>query len=177
MPIFSSHYCKGRLPVAFVLSVPGKAELESGKPTSGDTGENLNAALILLNQARPALFSSLDCFHYRITNAFPVPLAVSLGHSVSEAKKSEILNPKNVERVLQEIEGCSHVILCGKKAGLLSSAVMKTEKIVIVVPHVGNKGLNNTYRFEEDFGATTQPERRHLRIELWAGQIVAKLAT
>jgi uracil-DNA glycosylase len=172
--MFSSHFCRGHLPVAFVFSVPGKEEQNCGKPIAGDTGENLNSALAHLHKACPALFSSLRCYDYRITNAFAEPIAVGLGHSNSEAKDSEIRNPQNIARVLRELSDCNLVILCGGKAKLLLAAVKHSGKSAIVVPHVGNKGLNGKFSLSLS-NSVTPKARRQLRVELWAKALLKAL--
>lgn len=72
---FAPHFCKGFIPVAFVLSAPGNEEVIAGRPAAGATGENLESALTYLNSYAPTLFSSPLRYDYRITNAFSQPLA------------------------------------------------------------------------------------------------------
>ena len=145
MPKFSAHYCHGVLSTAFVLSVPGADKVAAGKPVSGDTGTNLDAALVYLHSADPNNFPSTERYKYRITNASKSPLATSLGHSFSEAREQDILERKNVERIIRELDGCKLVILCGRKAQLLARALELCGKRVVLVPHPGNRGLNNSY--------------------------------
>lgn len=172
MPSFSAHFCRGNLPVAFVFSVPGEAERTQGRPVAGDTGENIDAALICLHALNPALFASVNRYDYRITNAFTNPIAVSLGNAGSEAKNSQIKEPRNVSRVISELDGCDFVILCGKKAKLLLSALATTGKCVIVVPHVGNKGLNNSFSPCSLPTSSSAADRRQKRVEMWAQVIL-----
>ena len=143
--VVSAHYCHGTLLTAFVLSVPGAKEVSAGKPVSGDTGKNLDAALQCLHSIDPANFPSTARYDYRITNAFSEPRAKSLGHGSSEAKPSEIRADKNVARVIEDLSGCELVILCGNKAQLLAMALKQCGKRVIKVPHPGNRGLNMAY--------------------------------
>ena len=171
----SSHLCKGHLPVAFVLSVPGKEEKTAGRPASGDTGENLDFALVHLNSSRPTLFPSVHRYDYRITNAFHEPIAVSLGHKISEAPDSEILNPRNIQRVLSDLEGCNLIVLCGNKAGVLSPAIRESGKALVTVPHVGNKGLNGKFAVPPSIGAKSSFDRRQYRIRLWAEALLKQL--
>ena len=139
---FSAHFCRGHIPVAFVFSAPGDKEVRSRKPIAGDTGANLQSALIHLHSAQPTLFPSLHRYDYRITNAFSEPIAVALGHRASEANDSQIRDPANVLRVLRELDGCNLVVLVGNKARVLAQAIRESGSTVVEVPHVGNKGLN-----------------------------------
>jgi uracil-DNA glycosylase len=164
MPKFSAHYCQGKLPIALVFSVPGKRESEEGKPVSGDTGTNLNVALAWLNSRNPTLFSSPERYDYRITNAFAEPRAKSLGHSSSEAKASEIRASTNIARVIKDLSGCHLVLLCGKKAQLLSAPIEDCGKRVVKIPHPGHRGLNKA------FSVTDHPTMR--RIDLWARAVL-----
>ena len=173
MPSFSAHFCRGNLPVAFVFSVPGEAERTQGRPVAGDTGENLDAALICLHALKPALFSSVRRYDYRITNAFANPIAVSLGDPGSEAKDSQVKEPRNVSRVIGELDGCGFVILCGKKPKLLLSALAATGKFIIVAPHIGNKGLNRSFSLPSLPTSSSAADRRQRRVELWAQAILS----
>jgi uracil-DNA glycosylase len=96
---FSPHFCRGHIAVAFVFSVPGAKEMLDGKPVAGETGTNLDSALVRLKRARPTLFPSSHRYEYRITNAFSRPIAAALGHRTSEAPDTEIQAPHNVQRV------------------------------------------------------------------------------
>lgn len=172
VPTFSAHLCHGNLPVAFVFSVPGKAEKAQGRPVAEDTGENLDAALICLHASRPELFASVHRYDYRITNAFAKPIAVSLGNAKSEAKDSEIKESRNVSRVVAELDGCNFVILCGRKAKLLRVTIAAAGRSVIVAPHVGNKGLNTSFPTLSLSTGLSTAARRQQRVELWAQVIL-----
>lgn len=163
--------------MAFVFSVPGTEEALKGKPVAGDTGENLDLALVRLHAAHPSLFGSMHRYDYRITNAFSEPIAVALGHTASEAKNTEIRNPQNVERVCQELQGCSHVVLCGGKAKLLLEPLIKSGKVVVAVSHVGNKGLNKTFKLKVSDTVASSSFRRKMRVGLWADDVLCRLGS
>lgn len=175
MDRFSAHFCHGHLPVAFVFSVPGEEESRLSRPVAGDTGENLESALVLLQSARPAIFRSVHRYDYRITNAFTEPTAVGLGHSASEAKDSRIRDPRNVVRILQELEGCNLVILCGRKAQLLLKPISEGGKTVVAAWHIGNKGLNCKFKLKEIRYTSTSSARRMQRVDLWAKDVLSAL--
>jgi hypothetical protein len=147
--------------------MPGKEELEAGKPVVGETGANLEAALVHLHAAKPALSPSVYRHDYRITNAYPEPIAVALDYGRSKADNKEIREERNVQRMLREVEDCHLVVLGGGKAGLLGRVLGGSTRIVVRVPHVGNKGLNSTYRLPIDAARSTPTERRQLRVHLW----------
>ena len=169
------HFNNGKIPVAFVFSVPGAAELKEGKPVFGDTGENLNFALEHLLSAKPCVFKSSDRYAYRITNAFPSPLAKSLGHSSSEARPSQILEPENVKRLLKDLQGCRLVVLCGRRAQLLSKEVGRSGTTVVHAWHTGNRALITKYKSEKVRAAPTPLDRRKLRAKLWAEELLQSL--
>ena len=173
---FSPHFCRGHLPVAFVFSAPGKEEVFAGRPVAGDTGTNLDLALVRLHSAQAELFRSLDRYDYRITNASSKPFARSLGHSTSEAPNTEIRAPRNVRRVLQEVEDCRLVVLGGKKAGLLAQEIQASRKTVVEVPHVGNQGLNGTFEVPNHLKLATPLARREHRVQLWADAVLRAIA-
>lgn len=170
------HFNKGTLPLAFVFSVPGAVELKEGKPVFGDTGENLNFALEHLLSAQPSLFKSGDRYAYRITNAFSTPLAKSLGSSSSEARPSQILEPENVKRVIKELQGCSLVVLCGRRAQLLSKAIERPGTTVLHAWHTGNRALITKYKSTKVKVAPTPLDRRQLRAKLWAKELLQSLS-
>ena len=172
MSQFSPHFCRGLIPVAFVFSAPGEVETRAGKPVAGDTGTNLESALILLHAAQPAQFPSPHRCDYRITNAYPEPIADVPGHRGSEAHDTEVREPDNVERVLRELEGCNLVVLGGNKAGVLEQAIRGSGKQVVSVPHVGNKALNGKFKVPDRLKLTSPFARRQHRIQLWANAVL-----
>jgi uracil-DNA glycosylase len=173
---FSPHFCRGHFPVAFVFSAPGEKEMRAGKPVAGETGKNLQSALIRLNSAQPGRFPSLDRYDYRITNAISTPMAVALGDSASEALDTEIRADPNVQRVLQEVEGCSLVVLSGNKAKVLARAMQVTGTPVVEVPHVGNKGLNVSFKVLDGLKLASSLARREHRVQLWADAVLRAIA-
>lgn len=173
---FTPHYCRGRLPVAFVFSAPGAEEAHAIRPIAGETGVNLDTALLTLHAAMPHVFSSENRYEYRITNAIKEPLAVSRGDRVSEASNSKVCSSVNIARVLEDIDGSSIVILCGRKAQLLSSSITTSGRVVLHACHAGNKALNTKYKLESYWDATTAAARRERRTELWAHSVLAELS-
>lgn len=173
----SCHFCEGSILIAFVFSVPGATESRDGAPVAGDTGENLSSALEHLHSARPRLFPSLNRYDYRITNAFQEPTAEALGHKRSEASDSDVRSPLNVQRVLADLDGCSLVILSGNKAKLLATDIRNAEMAVIEVPHVGNKGLNNSFEVPVNMASASSSDRRRYRIHLWGNAVLEQIGS
>jgi uracil-DNA glycosylase len=169
------HYNHGKIALAFVFSAPGSREDECNRPAAGKTGENLEAALEHLVRFRPQLFESADRYAYRITNAHTAPLARSRGDMRSEAKITQILERGNVERVIKELEGCRHVVLCGRRAQLLAPHINQPNRQIIKVFHTSHQALvarHNTPSAKR--GAT--PDRRHaLRVLAWAEALLTQL--
>ncbi len=136
----------------------------------------MDLALVYLHAARPDLFTSTHRYDYRITNAYDKPISVALGDSASEATDSEILKQKNLTRVHIELDGCSHVILCGKKANLLLKYQADTKRVVIPSSHIGNRGLNSTYKIAKS-RLETSNDRREIRIQLWVKAVLNRFET
>jgi hypothetical protein len=173
----SPHFCRGELPVAFVFSAPGDEERRQGRPVAGDTGTNLELALRHLHSALPVLFRSVHRYDYRITNAWPEPLAKRRGDRASEGSDAQIRDPDNVGRVLRELEGCNLVVLSGNKARLLSEAVGASGRQYVEVPHVGNKGLNGKYTVRGQLVSAAGADRREYRVRLWADEVVQAITS
>jgi hypothetical protein len=173
----SPHYNKGRLAVAFVFSAPGARELADEKPIAGEAGKNLDFALEYLHAVRPSEFESTDRYDYRITNAFAKPLARSIGNGTSEAKPTQVLEPGNVARVLKELRGCRLVVLCGRRAQLLSQAISQSGRKVLHACHIGNRALITTYKGAKGTAAASPRERRQLRAKLWAKELLRSFAS
>lgn len=170
------HFNAGNLPVAFVFSAPGARELEEGRPVAGVTGENLAFALELLHSEMPKMFPSIDRYEYRITNASAVPLAKRLGSPTTQATPSEIIERANVDRVVLELAGCNVVVLCGRRAQLLSGAAHAVGRTVVDASHTGNQALNGRYR---DIGMSpthsSSAARRRARARLWAEEVLQSI--
>ena len=173
----SPHFCRGDIAVAFVFSAPGDEERRQGRPVAGDTGANLELALGHLRSALPVLFRSAHRYDYRITNAWPEPIAVALGHRASEGSDSQIRDPDNVRRVLQELEGCNLVVLSGSKAKLLAEAVGPSGRQYVDVPHIGNKGLNGKYTVPVQLASASPAVRREYRVRRWADAVVQAITS
>lgn len=169
---FAPHFCKGIIPIAFVLSAPGNEEVIAGRPAAGATGENLEGALIYLNSYAPTLFSSTFRYDYRITNAFSQPLAKNIANGRTEASRAEILGEENIERFLNEIVNCNHIIFCGEKAGYLSSILERGMFTVSSTSHIGNKGLNGKFKLSTEWKKKTPVDRRQERIRLWTSKVL-----
>jgi hypothetical protein len=171
--VTSPHFWRGRIGVAFVFSAPGAEELRQGKPLAGDTGANLESALSHLHTAQPTLFPSPHRYDYRLTNAWPKPLAASLGHWASEASDSEIRDSDNVRRVLDEL--CHLVVLSGRKARLLGGSIRGSGGTVIEVPHLGNRGLNGAFWTASSLRLASPYARRERRVQLWALSVLQEI--
>ena len=171
----SAAFSKGKLRTAFVFSVPGIEEELLERPAAGHTGRNLDDALAHLHAALPTMFGSKNRYDYTIANAFWRPLARSAGDARSEATAAEILQHQNVNRILSELHGCILVILSGKKAKLLRGQIEQNGTRTVIVPHVGNKGLNSSYKLDRSAGEVTSRQRRLQRIEQWAMDIIGQV--
>lgn len=173
----ATHYNKGNETnkIAFILSTPGKAEGVAGRPASGETGDNLNAILENLNKLEPSLFVSTDRYDYLITNASTKVMHSSKSNGRTENSNLNITASINVDRIQNEVNDCSIIILCGKKAELLSDYLH--DKTLIRIPHLGNKGLRNKYKnsFPLLSGLKTAADRDAARLRLCGESILEQL--
>lgn len=136
---------------------------------------NLTIALRFLVSKEPKLFSSTDRYGYRITNAFDQPMAASLKSGASEAKASQILEPGNVKRVVEELQGCGLVVLCDRKAQLLTKEVERAGMRAVHAWHTGNRALIAKHQGEDVARASTALARRQLRAHLWAKDLLVDI--
>lgn len=172
MPKTTAHYNHGHLPVAFVFSAPGAQEELESRPVAGETGRNLGLALEYLRSVRPDLFPSTDRYAYRITNAYEHPLAASRGDRSSEATRKQVMASPNVARVLSELRGCNVVVLCGRRAQMLASAISRSGRVVLHGIHTGNRSLVAKYHGDRYSRLATPLERRRLRMKHWADDLL-----
>ena len=174
MPV---HLCKGdaQNKVAFILSTPGKLEEEAEYPAAGDTGDNMNAILELLNKSDPNHFPNINRYRYLITNASTNVMHSAKGDKKTEEADSNITEPQNICRVRMEVGHCTIVILCGQKANLLAPHLK--EKVLIRTSHLGNKGLRNKFKNKAPLlkGMSTGKERDAARLKLCAQEISDQL--
>jgi uracil-DNA glycosylase len=168
------HFHAGNNLTAFVFSAPGAREKLSGLPVTGDTGTNLEDGLVWLARARPDVFPSTARYDYRITNAFAKPLAKSLGDKRTEASHAEILTSANVARLLIELQGMRHVVLCGKRPGFLKPALAAAGLKVLSATHTGNQALNSIFKVSPTTSPTAA-DRRAVRVHTWAQAVLSEL--
>lgn len=181
-PADSAHFSLGYLNVAFVFSVPGRAEAVQQKPIFDITGRHLDMALKShLAPAMPAIFPSSDRYDYRITNAHALPLAHALGDARTQAADAEIRLPANIERVRDELIGCRLVVLCGDKAKLLKKHL--SDYAVVSAGHLSMTGLNSRWPDRKQLAANPNwmtlsgDERTAERIACWARDVAGQVGT
>jgi len=107
---------------AFIFSCPGRFEKDSGYPVSGETGNIFNLVLENLE-----IKEKKQCrYEFRITNATTnVEFKTEGGTGRTQAKNSEVLDPNNIERLLEEVKDCDKIICFGAKARLAVSKMAK----------------------------------------------------
>lgn len=170
-----AHFWNGFLPTAFVFSVPGQKEMVANRPLSGVAGENLSFSLAHLNRSDPLIFPSVDRYAYRITNAYPHPIARSLGHRRSEPRASQILESQNVIRVFEELRECRNVVLCGLSAQMLFPAISERDRGVFCTWHTSNQALAQKFNPSEVALLSTPLARRRARAKLWAEDLSLRI--
>lgn len=137
----SSHYNHGKSKkIAFVFSCPGQEEDKLGKPTAGQTGDNLDVFLKeLFNK------NSINRYDFRITNAFDKVFYESKDGR-TEATTQEIISLENLERLYDEISDIENVIIAfGKKAKMALDEVSRKFNLkakIVETKHLGLQSLN-----------------------------------
>lgn len=137
----TSHYNQGNSrKIALVFSCPGQEEDKLGRPTAGQTGENLDTFLeSLLNK------TTVNRYDYRITNAFDKVFYESKDGR-TEATTEEILADSNLKRLYEEVKDIEDVIIgFGKKAKMALDAVAKKYLLkvkIVETKHLGLQALN-----------------------------------
>lgn len=150
---------KNNKKICFIFSCPGREELINGQVCCGDTGENLESLLKILNQTNTELFPSTNRYDYDLLNASNIVHFYALDRR-TEAGTNEI--QKQIQRVFDYIDSNNnlcYIILCGKKAERIKSKIedyIKEQSLEITVidgvPHLGYQSLN---QIEKDINGKT----------------------
>ena len=137
------------------LLCPGKKEEDEAKEdlkknnlgrnlVVGTTGENFTKLIKLLNEKRPEIFTYLERYDYRITNASE-KIHYEKSTRDTEPSCEEIRTPVNLERLLADIENYEYIITFGEKAACAVSHISNELTITpINIPHhLGMQGSNH----------------------------------
>lgn len=108
----SPHYNHGKSKkIALVFSCPGQEEDKLGRPTAGQTGENLEVFLAALLGT-----ATVNRYDYRITNAFDKVFYESKDGR-TEATTEEVMSQQNLKRLYEEVADIEELIIAfGNKA-------------------------------------------------------------
>jgi hypothetical protein len=125
--------------VAVVLSCPGEAEAQAGHPAAGPTGFNLE---LLLRELSARFGSAFERRKVTITNAWPEVFSIKR-NGRTEAPDELIREPRNLDRLREELRGIRIVIASGRKAELAMHRlrILEMAESCFVIPHLGRKGL------------------------------------
>jgi len=153
-----THCHKGkRKDVAFIFSCPGAKECCLKRPVAGETGKNLDE---LIKKLDGGIINEIEkcsknkdkiCrYDFRLTNSWKdVEFLEKTGRS--EATEEEVLNNKNLKRLLFDLRGVKEdcLIFCfGKKAKFAIKELSKKESFkgggykIIYLPHLGLQSIN-----------------------------------
>ena len=164
--------------VCFIFSCPGREELIHGKLCQGDTGENLNKILEILNVDRPTIFESKVKEEYDILNSTNIVHFNELDHK-TEGDKNEINKHKQqLKKYLENNNNLEYVILCGNNAQTVKD-VFKDKKI-ICSRHLGFQSINQikTDICGKDISEIVYPrsiDRTKARLEVVAEDIIRQI--
>lgn len=137
----STHYNQGKSKkIALVFSCPGQEEEKLGKPTAGQTGENLDIFLKeLFNK------DAVNRYDYRITNAYDKVFYESKDGR-TEATTEEVMSQQNLKRLYEEVADIEELIIAfGNKAKMALDAVQQNFPLkakVVKTKHLGLQALN-----------------------------------
>lgn len=161
----SSHFQKGKLKTAILLSAPGKKEEELGKPASGLTGAHIREALIHLNTISPESFPSTSLDDYRITNAIKEPQYLNKTNRY-EGTATEIKSKDNIERIRDELSNIDVILVLGKKAEIAYENLNMSID-VYKASHPSQQNLVSAFKSNKE----TSSERNQDRIQQWINSI------
>ncbi len=127
--------------IAFVLACPGKNELNTGKLVAGQTGENLEKLINILNIERPSLFKYSNRYDYCITNASQrVYYKGYFNNKTTPYLRCDVYTQENISRLKNELSG-KRIITFGEGA---NSALRKTGLAYKPIKyHLGYQGINH----------------------------------
>lgn len=143
--------------LCFIFSCPGLKEIDMNKPCAGDTGDNLDAILKIANGINNLKVSNIDRYCYSLGNS-SIFVHAKTHDSTTEPLHSEIKN--NIRKLKSFINSVNptNVVFCGRKAQYAKTLLDKnkffeTKKInVIMMPHLGNRGINSTSKYTTIIG-------------------------
>lgn len=164
----SSSYQKGRSnnKTTIVLSAPGQAEEEAGRPAAGQTGKNINGMLKAANKKDPKTFPSANKDDYTITQASSkVEYKSKTGRT--EASSREINDPTNLRKVKDNLKGAKTVVALGSKANeAVKKAGFRGE--IISGSHPSNQNLNRNFQSNKE----TPSERHDDRLDQYTNELL-----
>lgn len=150
----------------FVYTVPGRHEEKAERPVYGATGTNLNYGLAFLHDLCPEIFHSIDRYDYDITNVQEEPeYKAKTGRSLPT--KAEVLDPKMLRRLHNEVKHLQYVVVCGKLTEIAFREMINLYGFngkVAYVAHTSRQGLGC-------------PKREHYpqAMRKWADEVVTQL--
>ncbi len=135
--------------IAFVLSCPGRLEQEYNILCKGETGENLNIIIGILNKEHSDVFQSTDRYEYLLTNASEK--VHYKGHSLdSEPSKDEISDKSNIQRLENELQYADYIIAMGAKARMAIGLCRLNGVVVANVSHPSPKNMRLFRKIKHD---------------------------
>lgn len=150
---------------AIMLSAPGQAEENAGRPAAGQTGKNLDGMLAEAHKRDPKRFPSPKRDDYTIVNAHPkAEYASKTGRT--EASRAEIHEKKNQRRLKRALRHKDTVVALGKRAEEGVKAAGYKGKVVRG-SHPSNSNLNRKYKSD----AETPSDRHKDRLKQQANDL------
>lgn len=150
-----------------VLSAPGSLEEKNGAPAQGETGKNLSEFVKAGHKKNKNIFPSPNLKDYTIINASEhVHYKSKTGDT--EAKKAELYDEDNINRLKQQTKNMNNILCFGDKATDVMTSINSDQKNLYSFDHPSNQKLNRKYKndmFDDDL---TPKERQQIRVELWA---------
>ncbi|HPS57631.1 MAG TPA: hypothetical protein PK514_05940 [Spirochaetota bacterium] len=162
--------------ILLLFSCPGQEEEKATKPCAGKTGNNLLQLLEKLNKLRAVEFPK-EREKYYINNAFDGIKFKSKTNS-TEANKNELLNPENINRLIQEVSHVEKIICFGENARIAISNIRNsfTKKNISVYysPHLSFRCINCLIKTDIDNNLLIkgQPDNTDKRLNVIARQLL-----
>ena len=122
-----------------------------------------------LNYLNSDIFPSTNRYYYRITNSSSKVFYARKDNGKTEDNPKNIKRLDNINRILDEIDGCRIIILCGARAHEIKDSIK--DKIVVLTYHFGNRWMGNKYPNSEFSIRLSSEERNKERMIRCAKEI------
>ena len=171
------HYHSGDvigIKTGIILACPGRLEAKRCRPAAAASGNNLDTLLGFLGRREPTMFPYEDRYTYVISNSSDkVHYKGLTGDTVPSY--SQILDPANLTRLMNEVGHCSTILALGEHAltalELLASRGFRPTVISGGHPSMSNLNRNITHDIDGELIVKGSSGATRRRIEVLASRM------